>query len=166
MNGRVNKSIPLSAPTANLPTGINQERLENRFWAKVNKDGPLWNGTPCWPWLGKPDYLGYGRFWSKICIKAHRFAYELLIGPIPKGLEIDHLCRNRACVNPYHMEPVTHHENILRGETGQNFATKTYCPRGHPYDKGNTLVYKGSRFCRECKKYIYRKTKGRKAISL
>lgn len=106
----------------------------------------------CWPWPLSRD-KGYGLTWvAGKLVKAHRAAYELLVGPIPPGLQIDHLCRNRACVNPSHMEPVTQHVNILRGVgfAAVN-AIKTHCPQGHPYDETNTKISKkGRRHCRTC----------------
>ncbi len=84
---------------------------EERFWDKVERT------ETCWFWRGACNEKGYGYFhWDGHWRKAHRFAYELLIGPIPEGLTIDHLCFVRHCVNPVHMEPVTLRENILRGE--------------------------------------------------
>lgn len=84
-----------------------------RFWAKVDKRGP----DDCWLWLAnKTAPNGHGRFSTGgSMVMAHRFAYELLVGPIPDGLVIDHLCRVRLCVNPKHLEPVTAVENIKRG---------------------------------------------------
>ncbi len=127
--------------------------VEYRFWQKVNKDGPLWNGTPCWLWLASTSN-GYGQ----ISVdghdrQAHRVAYEMLVGPIPQGLQLDHLCRTQICVNPEHTEPVTQRVNILRGVgiTAQA-ALKTECPQGHPYDEANTYVAPdGARACRICK---------------
>ncbi len=79
--------------------------------------------------------------------------YEWFTGPIPAGMEIDHLCRNRACAAPAHLEAVTHHENLLRDETltAAN-AAKTHCKRGHLFDEANTMVYRGSRFCLTCRR--------------
>jgi hypothetical protein len=129
--------------------------LDQRFWTKVNKNGPLWNGTPCWLWVAGKYIGGYGKIsrgrvaWGHA--RAHRVAYELLVGPIPKGLEIDHLCRNHGCVNPAHMEPITHRENLLRGcaPCARN-AQKTHCKYGHPFDEANTSMWRGHRQCRTC----------------
>jgi HNH endonuclease len=92
-----------------------------RFWAKINKGGPIPEHRsdlgPCWLWTAATNY-GYGVFRiDRRSIYAHRYAYELLVGPIPDGLQLDHLCRVPPCVNPTHLEPVTHRENILRGTT-------------------------------------------------
>ena len=132
-----------------------------RFWARVNKNGPLWNGTPCWEW-DHPDVHGYGViWWHQRSMKAHRLAYELLVGPIPGGLTLDHLCRNTTCVNPDHLEPVTLRVNILRGESpfARN-ARKTHCLEGHPFTQNNTRFFfrlpkRGrpgglGRYCRTC----------------
>lgn len=83
---------------------------------------------------------------------AHRAMYEILVGPIPDGLQLDHLCRNRSCFNPKHLEPVTCRENLLRGNThAATNAKKTHCIRGHAYDATNTiLLATGGRACREC----------------
>lgn len=79
---------------------------------------------------------------------AHRVAYEHLVGPIPEGLQLDHLCRNRTCVNPEHLEPVTAQENTVRARS-----LITHCPSGHPYSDTNTAVGRnGKRYCRECKR--------------
>ena len=101
--------------------------IEERFWAKVDKDGPSavsWTGDPlpgnCWLWTGAASSLGYGKFAgpsqgeSDAPWNVHRYAYTLLVGPIPDGLTIDHLCRVPACVNPDHLEPVTQIENNRR----------------------------------------------------
>lgn len=116
---------------------------EERFWDKVEK------GNSCWLWIGKRMPNGYARFKVGGCgIYAHRFAYELLVGPIPEGLQIDHLCRVRHCVNPRHLEPVTQRENKNRGLKGR--ATE-HCPKGHAYDVSNTYWRKDRPNNRECK---------------
>lgn len=86
---------------------------EIRFWAKVD----AWDGVACWNWLGAKSHDGYGRFRTsgQRTRIAHRVAYEMCVGPIPAGLTLDHLCRNRRCMNPAHMEEVTRRENLLRG---------------------------------------------------
>lgn len=131
--------------TAPDPTREAADRA--RFLARVHHAN---NG--CWEFDGPPDN-GYGRFWSKgRTLLAHRFAYELFIGPVPEGLQLDHLCRNRLCVAPAHLEPVTIGENVLRGVgiTARN-ASKTHCPRGHEFTPENTYTTtQGKRQCRTC----------------
>lgn len=104
----------------------------------------------CWEWPGQRNSLGYGIFSKAL---AHRVVYERLTGEqIPDGYDLDHLCRNPPCVNPRHLEPVTHRENLLRG-TGfaATNAQKTHCAGGHPFDEENTYVSpKGQRKCRAC----------------
>ena len=103
----------------------------------------------CWEWIGAKGTGGYGRFRHA---PAHRVMYERLVGPIPAGLQIDHLCRNRDCVNPAHLEPVTQTVNILRGDGWAGLhARKTHCPRGHPLEGANLLIVThGWRRCRIC----------------
>lgn len=109
----------------------------------------------CWIWKGA-CYQGYGRLSHKgfkTC-KAHRIIYELLKGPIPSGLEADHLCKVRSCVNPEHIEPVTKLENLRRSPTaGVLNAAKTHCPQGHEYTPGNIYSWHGKRICRTCGGY-------------
>lgn len=127
--------------------------LEQRFWEKV--DGG--DVTSCWIWKAAILHNGYGQFkvadgWA---VKAHRWSYEQLRGEIPAGLVIDHLCRNRACVNPWHLDPVTIKTNVLRGtgHTALN-ASKTHCPKGHLYTEANTLRSRnGWRRCRACSRH-------------
>ncbi|MGQ0721049.1 MAG: HNH endonuclease signature motif containing protein [Candidatus Eiseniibacteriota bacterium] len=118
--------------------------VHQRFWSKVSKsDG-------CWLWTGANNSLGYGQLsldgGRRAC--AHRVAYEWTVGAIEPGLDLDHLCRNPSCVNPSHLEPVTHRENIRRGKA----ATKTACKYGHDWtDPRNVYIRKsGSRWCAEC----------------
>ena len=120
--------------------------IEERFWAKVRKT------AGCWVWTGAKISSGYGEMSVKGKPQyAHRLAYELLVGPIPDGLVIDHLCRNTSCVNPAHLEVVTERVNILRGSGATAVhARATHCPQGHPYDEANTYRSKGHRKCRTC----------------
>jgi len=135
-------------------------KIEERFWAKVDKTGS------CWTWTAGKFSEGYGAFWvAGRVVQAHRFAYELLVGPISKGLVTDHLCRNRACVNPSHLETVTQRINILRGVgVAAVSALKTECVRGHPLDGANLYVPpNGWRQCRECRSAARRRYYARKA---
>jgi hypothetical protein len=93
-------------------TSTDRIRLERRFWRHVVRDPD----TECWEWTAARKNGGYGSFAiGRGNVYAHRFAYEMLVGPIPGGLELDHLCRNRGCANPDHLEPVTRQINVLRG---------------------------------------------------
>lgn len=143
--------------------------LPLRFWSKVYADP-----SGCWLWLASRDRDGYGRFFEtniRLHKRAHRVAYEDVVGPIPIGLSIDHLCRNTPCVNPRHLEPVTNQVNSLRGNTfAARFAGKSHCPRGHPYDLFNTqLTKRGYRQCRTCRneqhKAKRRRRKEREAVA-
>jgi hypothetical protein len=133
---------------------------EDRFWAKVNKNGPDGfhsqtgeNLGPCWLWTASTSGKGYGKMGvggrKGHQVYAHRFSYELLVGPIPPGLELDHLCRVHHCVRPDHLDPVPHQENALRGLRG---VLTTHCPAGHAYSPENTYVNGGKRFCRACQR--------------
>ena len=107
----------------------------------------------CWIWTAARQKGGYGSIGSGLgsTILAHRYAYQLFVGDVPDGMELDHLCRNTACVNPNHLEAVPHRVNMLRGLTvAAAHAAKTCCPRGHAYDEANTRVYRGQRHCRAC----------------
>ena len=114
----------------------------------------------CWIWEGALNPGGYGSVaFNGKTTGAHRVSYILEYGDIPEGLDLDHLCRVRCCVNPRHLEPVSRSENLKRGETGYNLVCealeKHYCPVGHPYDEENTYYRKdrpGNRGCKECRR--------------
>lgn len=125
-------------------------QILERFWGKVNKGGP----DECWQWKAGTA-KGYGSFYisHRRSYPAHRFAYELANGKIPEGMVIDHLCRNRGCVNPNHLEPVTNVENVMRGQSGTAInARKTHCIRGHALIGENLRIDKrGRRACIICR---------------
>ena len=123
--------------------------IEKRFWGKV---GPI-TEAGCWEWKASKDRKGYGRFFNKKCVSATRFSYELYRGHIPVGAVTDHLCRNRSCVNPDHIDIVDNKTNVLRGNglTAIN-SRKTHCQNGHLFDEDNTYFIKGTNYrrCRKC----------------
>ncbi|ATS93004.1 HNH endonuclease [Mycobacterium phage Superphikiman] len=121
---------------------------EARFHAATK---PGANG--CIEWAAGRDRDGYGVFHLGKSLRAHRWIYEHVVGAIPEGFVIDHLCRNRACVNPEHLEPVENRENLMRGETrARRNAEKVECPQGHPYSGDNLYVSPtGGRACKTCR---------------
>ena len=124
------------------------KRLPERFWAKIKVDA-----DGCWIWTASLFKTGYGQFnWKGKPSRAHRVAYLSLVGSIPVGLEPDHLCRKRNCVNPACMELVTRSENVRRSPIHNN-RVKTHCSEGHEYTLANTYVYprNGARACRVCR---------------
>lgn len=131
--------------------------LAEKFWPKVQVGGP----AECWKWMGARTKNGYGYFHVDRRRRhgAHRIAYELMVGPISESLTIDHLCRNRSCVNPEHLEPIPLRENILRGSgfSARN-AKKTHCKWGHRFDDINTYLDRnGWRMCKICRQRRKRK---------
>lgn len=114
-----------------------------RFWAKVDKSGT----GGCWRWTGKLTPNGYGTFYD---FRAHRIAFTLVRGVVPAEKTLDHICRNRACVNPDHLEIVTNKVNILRGTSPTAInARRTHCKKGHEFDAVDTY---GRRHCSSCRK--------------
>lgn len=125
--------------------------LSDRFWSKVAKT------ETCWLWTASLDGSGYGQFFTRVegqrkSNRAHRLAYELVVGPIPEGLVLDHLCRNPKCVNPEHLEPVTDRENILRG-TGLSArrARQVLCAEGRHRLDDFPRQASGQRSCLACR---------------
>lgn len=150
---------------------MNQTSTIDRFFQHVEQPP---NSAACWVWGGRKTPVDrsktrYARFRHQgKTVPAHRWAFEQFRFPVRPGLVIDHLCRNTFCVNPWHMEPVTNKENILRGigVTAQR-ARKTECLNGHPLRDGNLyLSPKGYRQCRECRNARYRGYRRRNAARL
>lgn len=115
--------------------------------------------TGCWLWPGAVTSNGYGKIGmgsrsdgTRRTVSTHVLTYTMMIGPVPEGMELDHLCRVRNCCFPGHLEPVTHHENVVRGENG--YRNKTHCKNGHPFDAENTAPRRdgGKRRCLTCKR--------------
>lgn len=131
-----------------MRTGPKPRPALERFMAKVQVAQP----AGCWIWMGALNSHGYGNFYAggdHGAVPAHRWAYRHLRGPIPRGLDLDHLCRMRPCVNPDHLDPVTHAENVRRGSS---FGGNT-CGKGHRFTPENTYIRKdtGVRVCRRCR---------------
>jgi len=132
------------------------EPFRNKIWITPSN---------CWHWVGAQNGDGYGCFqgWNK----AHRLSYTWLVAPIPPGLQIDHICRNKLCCNPAHLEAVTTKENVLRGVgiTAQN-ARKTHCSKGHPLLGENLIIESRGRGCRECGRNYSRNYQRRRRESI
>ncbi|MCW2496069.1 HNH endonuclease signature motif containing protein [Jatrophihabitans sp.] len=136
--------------TSDAPIALGDPRLPERFWRKVAVDPT----TGCWLWTASLTKPGYGQWYptGQRPTTAHREAYRVLVGEIPAGLQLDHLCRNRACCNPAHLEPVTNRENSLRSPHRR---LKTHCDQGHEYTPENTRWKNNggpypTRGCRAC----------------
>lgn len=127
-----------------LPNGVD---VAAAFAAKWQEDPE----TGCWEWTASTNGNGYGKFSLRgRTYSGHRVAYELHVGPIPAGLDLDHLCRNRGCVNPAHLEPVTRRENLHR--SGLTNAGKTHCKHGHPLTAENVVANERGRRCVACRR--------------
>ena len=140
--------------------------LDDRFWSKVDKTDSCWNWTAC------KSLHGYGGFQLNDKWRiAHRVSYEDKNGKIPEGIVIDHLCKNKSCVNPVHLEAVTQKENIMRGTWFASLnAKKTHCPKGHEFTPENTISYKRKtwiqRQCRICHNTNCVNYRARKAMEI
>lgn len=150
--------------------------VEERFWKKVSKDGRTPEHRPelgpCWEWTGFIHSGGYGVFrehYEQGSRSAHVLAFELVVGPVPEGKELDHLCRVRHCVRPDHLEPVPHRVNVLRGEgiTAQ-WAKRDACNHGHEFTPENTQIRSdspGARRCRTCRREESRSRKRNRRVA-
>lgn len=133
-----------------------RQRRRHRIGSTIFRDSFRVVESGCWEWTGPVNRGGYGK-WSQRgqYFAAHRFSFEVHVGPIPKGLTLDHLCRNTRCVNPEHLEPVSGRENTLRGANppARNFR-KTACKRGHPFTPENTYTFgRNFRQCILCRRW-------------
>jgi hypothetical protein len=148
-----NPDCATSSPAQSGPVPFGDDRLPARFWAKANVEDRGYE-TPCWIWTGARGGNGtdYGRFWLTRQRCAHVCAFEVLVGLVPEGLELDHLCRVPLCVNPAHLEPVTHAENMRRSSARPPVSKpKTHCKHGHEFTAENSLPRSGGgRRCRTC----------------
>lgn len=158
-----------SARCANCAYAHKTRPAAERFWTKVNRNGPVPAHRPdlgqCWLWVGaQSGNSGYGGFWAeRRHIGAHRWAYEDAYGPIPKGLEPDHLCFVRLCVRPSHMEAVTRAVNTQRGNGPAGINSRlTHCKAGH--DLANARLERGGRRCRVCQAARERAARQRKRL--
>lgn len=133
------------------------EYLHNPDYSTRLAYKPDWE-TGCWNWLGRVSVFGYGQKPTRQGTKmAHRVFYEALIGPIPPGLQIDHLCKNKRCVNPQHLEPVTARENTMRSSNpAATNSRKTHCPKGHSHWGVRPV---GGRWCLDCRMDRYWRNK-------
>lgn len=147
--------------------------VRERFWAKVDKNGPVPEFRPdlgpCWVWTAYiTPSTGYG-WWGYggrdgIRTTAHRFAYETEVGPVPDGWHVDHLCINRACANPVHLEAVPHGENLRRGYEARGL--KTHCKNGHEFSSENSYHNGKQRICRTCRRDRLRQFRARKKAAI
>ncbi len=119
----------------------------------------------CWEWTGTTDTLGYGKVYARSVQRSvHRLVWETLVGPIPDGFQVDHLCRNTGCCNPDHLEPVTPKENVRRSMGANTNKNKTHCAHGHPFSGENLYQYKKERRCKECGRNAVKRMRRRQHV--
>lgn len=166
------EQISISAPPR-VKRSLGHRPAWERFWEKVDLSGD------CWMWKASTYANGYGQFTVLgTPIKTHRWAYQMLVGAIPAGMQLDHTCHTRAvdcvsddtcphrrCVNPAHLEPVTPRMNSLRGNgLAGTYARRSACKWGHSYDAANTRYSRaGARICRRCHANDTARRRGRKS---
>lgn len=127
------------------------DKYWNRFISKVEQT------STCWLWKAGKDSKGYSQFYAGKMVQGHVYSYMHFIGTVPEGKELDHICRVRSCVNPFHLEPVTHQENCIRGDKAK---LQTHCKNGHEMVDSNLYIYNRTRngftgiyrMCKECKR--------------
>lgn len=142
----------------------------SRFWSKVDKSA---GDEACWPWMASLSQKGYGYFWADGRVTyGHRVSFQIHNQPISEGMMVDHICRNRACVNPSHLREVDNRVNTLENSISvpAKNAAKIECSKGHVFDTDNTGYYtdrygRTCRFCKECKRASYQRAKDRAAIA-
>ncbi len=139
------------------------QRLPRKFWERVKVTGE------CWLWIGAENGTGYGAFHATKKLQlAHRVAFATLVRFPDDTKVIDHLCRNKLCVNPQHLDEVPQIENVRRGNAGKAQRERTHCPKGHPYNEENTYraPKNGKRQCKECRRIACRPSEQRKRAGL
>ena len=154
-----------------IPASTRRKSIVERFWSHVDLT------EECWLWIDSVATGGYAQFFAEgHREQAHRVAYKLIVGPIPEGLDLDHLCHtvecklgkdcpHRRCVRPTHLAPSTNRANLRRGRTGAWLGERTHCKNGHPWDERNTGRWNGYRVCRMCGRLRAREKKRRARIS-